>query len=125
MFFALTSTAAFADSAMDVYKAFKRVEAQLQTSINAKSFNDAYVDAKTELSIYAESPEAAKTPAFVGNIKNAEIEYGAANTFIITSHGYSESDRSFISGRAESASRDLEQAKIALIREQAKIKKKK
>jgi alpha-N-acetylglucosamine transferase len=51
-----------AQSAKDAYKALKKIEAKTQTGISFKEYGPALSDAKVEVNLFSESPEAKEKP---------------------------------------------------------------
>lgn len=68
-----------AQSEKDAYKALKKVEIQFQSGIKYDSFKEAYVDAKLEVEMFINSPDASKTPSFTEHMKRALLAYDGVN----------------------------------------------
>jgi hypothetical protein len=70
---------ALAQTANDVFKSLKKVEAKIEAGVSYQDYPQVLAKAKKEVSIFLESKEAKKNPQFANNIKTTMDYYMTAN----------------------------------------------
>ena len=68
----------FARSGKDAYQSLKKIEMEIDTGINYKTYRDRIVDAKAEVDLYLRSAEAKKNQNLARNFKNILAAYESA-----------------------------------------------
>ena len=68
----------FARSGKDAYQSLKKIQMEIDTGINYKTYRDRIVDAKAEVDLFMKSAEAKKNKKLASNLKNILATYESA-----------------------------------------------
>ena len=68
----------FARSGKDAYQSLKKIQMEIDTGVNYKTYSDRIIDAKTEVDLFMKSAEAKKNKKLASNFKNILATYESA-----------------------------------------------
>jgi len=68
----------FARSGKDVYQSLKKIQMEIDTGVNYKTYRDRIVDAKAEVDLFMKSAEAKKNKKLANNLKTILATYETA-----------------------------------------------